>query len=129
MAKMSAMTLATNSGKFPVMASSPNIKDCVIYTVMLHCFRVQRNALFQYFTPLMSRSCNLCGRNALNANSRSHSNIATSVRRNVNLQTLYLKGKRVAACTSCIRSETKRLKSLTEKPVKKVVQAAAVPAK
>lgn len=72
----------------------------------------------------MARICKICGKGALNANTRSHSNIATAVRKHVNLQTLFLNGKRVDACTSCIRKETKRLKALAEKSVKPVKAAA-----
>jgi len=73
----------------------------------------------------MARTCLLCGRGALNANRRSHSNIATAVRKHVNLQTLFLGGKRVTACTSCIRRETKKLKALAEKPVRAAQPATA----
>ena len=52
----------------------------------------------------MARSCSICGRGSLKGNMRSHSNIATIKRQHVNLQTLFKDGKRVDACTSCIRS-------------------------
>lgn len=64
----------------------------------------------------MARTCSLCGRGALNSNTRSHSNIATANRQHLNIQTLIIKGARVSACTSCIRKESKRLKSLSQKP-------------
>lgn len=76
----------------------------------------------------MARICNNCGKGALNANTRSHSNIATSVRKHVNLQTLFINGKRIEACTSCIRGETKRLKALAELPVKTVKAAQPIAA-
>lgn len=56
----------------------------------------------------MAKICSICGRGALKANLRSHSNIATIKRQKVNLQTLFKNGKRVAACTSCIKSEMKK---------------------
>ncbi|MFH0828594.1 MAG: L28 family ribosomal protein [Candidatus Kerfeldbacteria bacterium] len=61
----------------------------------------------------MARACTICGRTPLNSNSRSHSNIATANRQHVNIQTLALNGKRVSACTSCIRRETKKLHEMT----------------
>ncbi len=62
----------------------------------------------------MARTCLLCGRGANNANSRSHSNIATARKQHLNIQTLTLNGARVPACTSCIRRETKRLRDMTK---------------
>lgn len=64
----------------------------------------------------MARTCSICGRGALNSNTRSHSNIATANKQHLNIQTLIIKGTRVSACTSCIRKESKRLKSLSQKP-------------
>ena len=43
----------------------------------------------------MSRACNICGRGTTSGNSRSHSNIATKRRQNVNLQTVRINGKRL----------------------------------
>ncbi|MBI4425963.1 MAG: hypothetical protein HY567_00095 [Candidatus Kerfeldbacteria bacterium] len=62
----------------------------------------------------MAQACTICGRDSRNINHRSHSNIATARRVRVNLQTLFINGRRVLACTSCIRRETKRLRELTE---------------
>lgn len=62
----------------------------------------------------MARTCSLCGRGANNANSRSHSNIATARKQHLNIQTLMLNGARVPACTSCLRRETKRLRDQTK---------------
>jgi ribosomal protein L28 len=45
----------------------------------------------------------------MNSNTRSHSNIASKRKQHLNLQTLLKDGKRVKACTDCIRSATKRL--------------------
>ncbi|MEK7637029.1 MAG: L28 family ribosomal protein [Patescibacteria group bacterium] len=61
----------------------------------------------------MARTCTVCGRGAMNSLTRSHSNIATKVKQHVNLQTALHGGKRVKACASCIRTETKRLKAKT----------------
>ncbi len=82
-----------------------------MYQLMLHCFSLLSNCLFVIHTH-MARTCNLCGRGSLNSIRRSHSNIANPNRQHLNLQTLVLNGKRVDACTSCIRRETKRLSQL-----------------
>ncbi|MFA6553237.1 MAG: 50S ribosomal protein L28 [Patescibacteria group bacterium] len=58
----------------------------------------------------MSRICDICGRGALSAQSRSHSNIATKRRQHVNLQKTLINGKRVKACTNCIKTQTKKAK-------------------
>ncbi len=52
----------------------------------------------------MARTCSICGRGSLKGNMRSHSKIATIKRQHVNVQTMFKDGKRVSACTSCIRS-------------------------
>ncbi len=52
----------------------------------------------------MAKVCELCDRGYLKGNSRSHSNIATIKRQRVNLQNATIAGKRVRACTRCIRS-------------------------
>ncbi|MBI2984317.1 MAG: 50S ribosomal protein L28 [Candidatus Kerfeldbacteria bacterium] len=57
----------------------------------------------------MARTCSICGRGAMNSYSRSHSNIATKRKQHLNLHTLFKDGRRWPACTSCIRSETRRL--------------------
>ncbi|PIY96368.1 MAG: 50S ribosomal protein L28 [Candidatus Kerfeldbacteria bacterium CG_4_10_14_0_8_um_filter_42_10] len=53
------------------------------------------------------RFCQICGRGALSSVSRSHSNIATKRRQYLNLQTTIYQGKKVKACTSCIKTLTK----------------------
>jgi len=47
--------------------------------------------------------------------SRSHSNIATKKRQHVNLQSLVRDGRRVQACVSCIRTQTKHLEHAAAK--------------
>jgi len=59
----------------------------------------------------MARLCQVCGRGAMNSYTRSHSNIATKKKQHINLQTLLVEGKRVKACSSCIRTATKKLKA------------------
>ncbi|MFH1207368.1 MAG: 50S ribosomal protein L28 [Patescibacteria group bacterium] len=58
----------------------------------------------------MSRICDICGRGALTAQSRSHSNIATKRRQQINLQQALYHGQRVKACASCIKTLTKQAK-------------------
>lgn len=57
----------------------------------------------------MARTCAVCGRGAMNSLTRSHSNIATKKKQHLNLQTLLKDGQRVKACSSCIRTATKKL--------------------
>lgn len=61
----------------------------------------------------MARSCSMCGRQAIMGNSRSHSNIATKRRMNINLQTKKVDGKKSIVCTSCIKSLNKKKKEAT----------------
>lgn len=57
----------------------------------------------------MSKVCEICGRGALTGNNRSHSNISTKRKQKINLQQTLVKGKKVKACASCIKSATKKL--------------------
>lgn len=57
----------------------------------------------------MARTCTICGRGAMNSVTRSHSNIATAHKQHLNLQTVLKDGHRVKACSSCIRTTTKKL--------------------
>jgi len=51
----------------------------------------------------MAQRCDICGRGAQVGHRRSHSNIATLVRRKINLQRRTVAGRKVKACTACIR--------------------------
>lgn len=55
----------------------------------------------------MSRVCNTCGRGTAAGNSRSHSNIATKRKFQVNLQSKKVAGKKVKICTKCLKTESK----------------------
>lgn len=55
----------------------------------------------------MSKQCTICGRTYLAGNTRSHSNIATKKKRQLNLQKTLYKGKTVKACTKCIKTQSK----------------------
>ena len=59
----------------------------------------------------MARMCDICGRGALTANFRSHSNRATKRKQQLNLQQAVWKGKRVKACARCIKTITKKAKA------------------
>ncbi|OGL87419.1 50S ribosomal protein L28 [Candidatus Uhrbacteria bacterium RIFCSPLOWO2_02_FULL_48_12] len=56
----------------------------------------------------MARVCSQCGRGALSAQSRSHSNIATKRRQFLNLQTRRVNGQKVKICTRCLRTMTNK---------------------
>ena len=52
----------------------------------------------------MSRICQLTGKSAIFGNSRSHSNIATRRRQNVNLQTIRINGMRIRVAARTLRT-------------------------
>ncbi|MDZ7798046.1 MAG: 50S ribosomal protein L28 [Patescibacteria group bacterium] len=58
----------------------------------------------------MARKCEICGKTAKTAISRSHSNIATKRLQKINLQTLIKNGKKYKACAACIRDQAKEKK-------------------
>ncbi len=49
-------------------------------------------------------NCDICGREPLKGNLRSHSNIKTIHRQKLNLQTRKIDGKKVRVCTSCLKT-------------------------
>lgn len=55
----------------------------------------------------MSRVCSKCGRGTTSGFSRSHSNIASKRKFQINLQTKKVNGKSVKVCTKCIKTENK----------------------
>lgn len=55
----------------------------------------------------MARMCDNCSRNYNQANSRSHSNIATKRRQLVNLQARRVDGVDLRLCTRCLRTMKK----------------------
>lgn len=57
----------------------------------------------------MSKICDICGRGYLKGNARSHSNVATIKRQHVNLQMATIAGKKVKACTKCIKTSVKKM--------------------
>ena len=59
----------------------------------------------------MSKQCDLCGRSSTKGASRSHSNIKTIKRQNINLQSKKIDGKKLAVCTKCLKTMDKEKKS------------------
>ena len=55
----------------------------------------------------MAKKCDICGRGSTKGASRSHSNIKTNKRQNINLQSKKINGKRVNICTKCIKTAAK----------------------
>ncbi|PIZ49612.1 50S ribosomal protein L28 [Candidatus Woesebacteria bacterium CG_4_10_14_0_2_um_filter_39_14] len=55
----------------------------------------------------MAKKCDLCGRGSTRGASRSHSNIRTLKRQNINLQPRNIAGVKVKLCTSCLRTMKK----------------------
>lgn len=57
----------------------------------------------------MAKNCDLCGRGSTKGAKRSHSNIKTLKRQNINLQTKRIYGKKMTLCTKCIKTIGKRM--------------------
>ncbi|OGI16840.1 MAG: 50S ribosomal protein L28 [Candidatus Moranbacteria bacterium RIFCSPHIGHO2_02_FULL_40_12b] len=55
----------------------------------------------------MSKFCEICGRGPRSGNRRSHSNIATRRKFNLNLQVKKIGGKKVKICARCIKTRSK----------------------
>ena len=51
--------------------------------------------------------CNICGREPLKANWKSHSNHKTIRRQKINLQNKKVDGKKMTICTSCLKTLAK----------------------
>ncbi|MFH0830914.1 MAG: L28 family ribosomal protein [Parcubacteria group bacterium] len=52
----------------------------------------------------MAQRCDICGRGASKGHRRSHSNIATIVRRKINLQYRTVAGRRQKVCVNCLKA-------------------------
>jgi len=72
----------------------------------------------------MSRICNLSGKRANFGHSRSHSNIASKRRQNVNLQTITLNGQRIRVAARTIKTLKKLAREIH--PETKMKQVVAV---
>ncbi|MFH1523124.1 MAG: 50S ribosomal protein L28 [Patescibacteria group bacterium] len=55
----------------------------------------------------MAKKCDLCGRSSTKGVKRSHSNIKTLKRQNINLQSKKIDDKKMKVCTKCIKTITK----------------------
>lgn len=55
----------------------------------------------------MAKTCDICGRGSMKGAQRSHSNIKTLKRQNINLQTKKVEGKKLKVCTKCIKTAAK----------------------
>ncbi|MFH0928685.1 MAG: 50S ribosomal protein L28 [bacterium] len=55
----------------------------------------------------MSRTCEKCGKDGLVVQWRSHSNVATRHRQQVNLQSKVIDGKKTKICAKCIKGLAK----------------------
>ncbi len=64
-----------------------------------------------YRLTSMSRICQLSGKSAVFGNSRSHSNIASKRRQNVNLQVVRINGKRMRIAARTLRTIKKYVTS------------------
>lgn len=56
----------------------------------------------------MSKFCERCERGPVSSQSRSHSNIATKRRNEINLQIKTVDGTRMRICTRCIKTMKKK---------------------
>ncbi|MEA3398188.1 MAG: 50S ribosomal protein L28 [Patescibacteria group bacterium] len=55
----------------------------------------------------MAKKCDLCGRSSTKGAARSHSNIKTIRRQNINLQSKKIDGKKMKVCTKCLKTMVK----------------------
>jgi ribosomal protein L28 len=55
----------------------------------------------------MATHCDVCGRGPMKGATRSHSNIKTIRRQNINLHPKRIDGKRLMLCTKCIKTSVK----------------------
>ncbi|MEK7203435.1 MAG: 50S ribosomal protein L28 [Patescibacteria group bacterium] len=58
----------------------------------------------------MAKKCEICGRGSVKGASRSHSNIKTIRRLNINLQTKTIDNKKKKVCVKCIKTMAKAKK-------------------
>jgi ribosomal protein L28 len=55
----------------------------------------------------MAKQCDICGRTSTKGAKRSHSNIKTIRRQNINLQPKKIDGVKKLVCTKCIKTMAK----------------------
>ena len=68
-----------------------------------------------YVLHYIMAKCAVCGRGATRDASRSHSNVRTLKRQYPNLQTTKVEGKKVKACTNCIKTTKTKAKETAAK--------------
>ncbi len=59
----------------------------------------------------MAKQCDICGRSSTKGMSRSHSNVKTHKRQNINLQTKSIQGGKIKVCTKCLKTVAKETKN------------------
>ncbi len=69
----------------------------------------------------MAKRCDLCKRSSTKGAKRSHSNIKTLKRQNINLQSRVVDGVKVKICTKCLRTIAKKQAEFEAKEAKKPV--------
>ncbi len=57
----------------------------------------------------MAKQCEICGRTSTKGIARSHSNVKTHRRQNINLQTKSIQGGKIKICTKCLKTVNKSL--------------------
>ncbi|MBU1349775.1 MAG: bL28 family ribosomal protein [Patescibacteria group bacterium] len=65
----------------------------------------------------MSKQCNLCKRSTTKGAIRSHSNIKTIKRQNINLQSKKIDGKKLKICVNCLRSLKQSFNEVANKSI------------
>ena len=55
----------------------------------------------------MSKKCDLCGKSSTKGIKRSHSNIKTIKRQNINLQSKKIEGIKTKICSKCLKTMIK----------------------
>jgi len=66
----------------------------------------------------MGKKCDICKRSSTKGAKRSHSNIKTLKRQNINLQSKTIEGKKKKVCTACMRTMKKPAR--TTKPAREL---------
>lgn len=63
--------------------------------------------------------CDICKRQPLKANWKSHSQVKTIRRQKLNLQSKKIDGKKISICTSCLKNLVKSHDKASKKKIKK----------
>ena len=61
----------------------------------------------------MSKICENCNRKAMSGNLRSHSNVSTKRKMQLNLQNKKINNKKMLICTSCLKTINKKQREST----------------